>query len=120
METHTLDSSKAPLGRIASQAARLLMGKHRPTFQRHKVLPIRVIISHSDNIVLSGRKWKQKKYYRHSGFIGKLREFSAEELRDRDSRQILRHAVMGMLPKNKLRSRIIKNLIIHKGESPKA
>lgn len=118
METHTLDASKEPLGRLATKAAVFLMGKHRPDFQRHVKQPVRVVVSQSDRLVLTGRKWGSKAYYRHSGYIGHLREFSAEQMRDRDSRLMVRRAVLGMLPKNKLRSRMIKQLVIYKGQAP--
>ena len=116
MEIHTLDASKESLGRIAAKAAVFLMGKHSPSFQKHVKLPTRVIVTGSDDLVLTGRKMKQKTYYRHSGYIGKLKSFSAEWMKEHDSRQIVRAAVMGMLPKNKLRRQLIKNLIIYKNK----
>lgn len=118
METHTLDASKEPLGRIATKVAVLLMGKHRPSFERHVKMPMRVTVTESDRLVLTGRKWRQKRYWRHSGYIGNLRELTAQELRARDSRQIVRRAVLGMLPKNRLRQRLIKNLVVCKGAAP--
>lgn len=116
MKIYALDASKEPLGRLASRAAIILMGKHRPDFERHLKSSVRLTITHADNIVFTGRKWKQKTYYRHSGYIGKLKSFSAEWMKEHDSRQIIRAAVMGMLPKNKLRKQLIKNMIIYKGE----
>lgn len=118
METHTLDASREPLGRLASRAALLLMGKHRPDFQKHVKPAVRVVVTESDRLVLTGRKWYDKTYYRHSGYIGHLREFSAAEVRRRDSREMVRRAVMGMLPKNKLRSALDKKLVIYKGKAP--
>ena len=115
METLTLDASKESLGRIATKAAVFLMGKHNSLFQKHVKLPTKVIVTGSDELVLTGKKMKQKIYYRHSGYIGKLKSFSAEWMKEHDSRQIVRAAVMGMLPKNKLRKQLIKNLIIYKG-----
>jgi len=120
METHTFDASKEPLGRMATKIAVLLMGKHRPSFERRTVTPVRVIVTHSDDIVLTGRKWQNKRYHRHSGYIGNLKEFSADEMRRRDSRKLVRLAVIGMLPKNKLKRRIITHLTIYKSSSPKS
>ena len=119
METHTLDASLEPLGRLATKAAVFLMGKHRPDFQKHAKHPVRVVISQSDRLLLTGRKWRSKAYYRHSGYIGHLRKFSAGEMRERDSRLIVRQAVLGMLPKNKLRRELSRRLMIYKREASK-
>lgn len=119
METYTFDASKEPLGRMASRIAVLLMGKHRPSFKRHVKTPPRVIVAESDRLVLTGRKGIKKTYYRHSGYLGHLREFSADQMRRRDSREMVRRAVSGMLPKNKLRKQLLKQLIIYKESSPR-
>ncbi len=116
METFTFDASKEPLGRIASKAAIVLMGKHRPTFEKYRKIPIKVVVTNANRLVLTGRKEAEKRYYRHSGRIGNLREFSAGWMRGHDSRELVRLAVLGMLPKNKLRSQMIKNLTIYKNE----
>lgn len=118
METYTFDASKEPLGRMATKIAVRLMGKHRPSFERHVKIPSRIIITESDRLVLTGRKNKKKLYYRHSGYLGHLREFSAGEMRARDSRQMVRQAVAGMLPKNKLRKQLLKQLLVYKGAPP--
>lgn len=118
METHTLDATKEPLGRLAVKAAVFLMGKHSPDFERHRKKPIRVIVTGSDGLILTGRKWSQKRYRHHTGYIGHLKDFSASEMRERDSRRIVRQAVLGMLPKNKLRSQLDKRLLIYKGRAP--
>lgn len=117
METHTLDASKEPLGRLATRVAVLLMGKHRPTFERYRKNPVRVIVTHADDLILTGKKMREKRYYRHSGYLGHLKEFRAQELKRRDSRELVRLAISGMLPKNKLRKQLLKNLVIHRGES---
>ncbi|MDP3727276.1 MAG: 50S ribosomal protein L13 [bacterium] len=120
METHILDASKEPLGRLATKAAVFLMGKHRADFAKHIKQPVRVIVTEADRLVFTGRKWQKKLYRRHSGYIGHLREFTAEEMRARDSRLIVRRAVLGMLPKNKLRSALDKKLVIYKGQAPES
>ena len=111
----TLDAAKEPLGRLATKAAVLLMGKHRPSFERHRKSAPRVIVTNSDHTILTGRKWTQKKYYRHSGYIGNLKEISAASMRERDSRRIILLAIRGMLPKNKLRDQLMKRLSVYKG-----
>ena len=116
METHTFDASAEPLGRMASRIATILMGKHHPSVQHHVKEPIRVVVTQSDRVRLSGRKWDQKLYHRHSGYLGKLKTFTADWVRQHDSRRLVSLAVWGMLPKNKLRRRLIKNLVIYKGE----
>lgn len=118
METHTFDASVEPLGRLATKIAVLLMGKHKPSFEKHRKEVTRVIVTESDRLVLSGRKWRQKTYHRHSGHIGNLKTMTAEAMRERDSREIVRRAVLGMLPKNKLRQQLILNLRIYKNRAP--
>lgn len=116
METYILDASKEPLGRLATKAAVYLTGKNRPDFERHRKHPVLVVVTNSDRIRLSGRKWSGKRYYRHSGYLGHLKDFSAAEMRARDSRKMIRLAVMGMLPKNRLRNVLIKNLAVYKDD----
>ena len=120
METHIFDASTEPLGRMAAKVAVVLMGKHRPAFEKHRKEPIRVIVTESDRILLTGKKWKSKTYYRHSGYIGNLKAISAEAMRLRDSREIVRRAVSGMLPKNKLRNTLLKRLTIYRKTMPEA
>lgn len=119
METYTFDASKESLGRLASKAAVALMGKTSPSFVPYRVSRTRVVVHHSDALVFTGKKWTQKSYFRHSGYIGHLKTLQAGWMRDRDSRRIIRLAVLGMLPKNKLRKQRIKNLNIYKGEAPR-
>ena len=115
MRAHILDASSETLGRVASKAAALLMGKNRPDFERHVKEPVRLTIVNSDGIILTGKKWANKKYYRHSGYLGNLKEITAERMRRTDSRRLMRLAVVGMLPKNKLARKMVKNMEIHKG-----
>lgn len=118
VKTYTFDASKESLGRMASRIAVMLMGKDKPSFERHTKAPICIIITNSDKLILTGKKWQNKKYRRHSGYIGHLKETTAEQLKAADSRRIIRFAVSGMLPKNKLRARMLKNLLIYKGQNP--
>lgn len=114
MEYH-IDAKDKILGRLATEVAIKLRGKDSPSFDPSKLSGTRVVVLHTDDIKVSGRKMTQKLYRRHSGFHGGLKEESLRDLMARDSRLALRHAVMGMLPKNRLRDRIIKNLIMYKG-----
>ncbi len=116
MTTYTLDASKEPLGRLAAKAAVLLMGKNRADFKRHAASRVKIIITNSDSLMLTGRKWLGKKYYRHSGYLGHLKEITAERMKKADSRRMVRIAIIGMLPKNKLASQLIKNLEVRKSD----
>lgn len=116
MPEHIIDAKQKILGRLAVEAANLLRGKHKPTFRPYLDEGDIVTVINTDKIRFSGRKMKQKIYYHHSGYPGGLQETSLEKLMEKDSRQVVRRAVYGMLPKNKLRDRIIKKLKLFKGE----
>lgn len=109
------DAEGKVLGRLASQVAAKLRGKHNPLFTPHVDTGDSVIIINAEKINLTGRKLKQKKYYRHSGYIGNLKEITAEKLMEKRPEDIIRFAVKGMLPKNKLGRAIFKKLKVYKG-----
>lgn len=111
-KTHTIDASNKSLGRLATQIAILLRGKHKPDFLPYKDTGDFVIVKNVEKIKLTGKKLEKKKYYRHSGYLGGLKEITLKELFQKNPKEVLRKAVWGMLPKNKLRSRIIKKLKI--------
>lgn len=115
MAEHTLDAANKVLGRIASEAAIFLRGKNRPDFDPSRFSGDRVTIVNTDRVRVTGRKEKEKIYRRHSGFHGGLKEESLERVRRRDSRLLVSRAVAGMLPKNRLRARFMKNLILIRG-----
>lgn len=115
MEYH-LDACDKTLGRLATEIAILLCGKNSPRFDPAKLSGNKVYVSHTDKLRVTGKKAGQKVYRRHSGFHGGLKEEKLGKLMARDSRVALRHAVMGMLPKNRLRSRVIKNMVLSKAE----
>lgn len=104
------------VGRLASDIARLLLGKHNPSARPNIVVGEDVVVTHTDTMRVSGRKMTGKIYYRHSGYIGNLKEESLASLFKRDSREVLRRAVSGMLPKNKLRNERLKKLRLFRGE----
>lgn len=108
--THTIDASGKILGRLATKIATLLRGKHKPSFVPHRDMGDFVVVKNIREIELSGNKKDQKKYYHHTGYLGHLKEKSFKELWEENPGQVLKRAVKGMLPKNKLRPKQIKRL----------
>lgn len=111
-----IDASNKIVGRLASDIARLLLGKQNPAARPNKVAVEEIIVINTDIMRVSGRKMRDKTYYRHSGYIGNLKSETLESLFKRDSREVLRRAVSGMLPKNKLRKERMKKLRLFRGE----
>jgi large subunit ribosomal protein L13 len=110
-----VDAEGQVLGRLATLVASRLRGKHKPIYTPHVDTGDMVIIVNADKIVMTGRKWAQKTYYRHSGYIGGLKEITAEKLREKRPEDIIRFAVKGMLPKNRLGRQLIKKLKVYAG-----
>jgi large subunit ribosomal protein L13 len=116
-----VDAQDAVLGRLASQVAARLRGKHNPLFTPHVDTGDWVIVVNADKVKLTGRKWDQKIYYRHSGYIGGLKEITAKKLLEKRPEDIIRFAVRGMLPKNRLGRKLFKKLKVYTGaEHPHA
>mgnify|MGYP001612844144 CR=1 FL=1 len=113
---HHIDAKDKILGRLATQVAVLLRGKHTAQFDPAKLPNHQVTVYNTDFLKVSGKKMEQKIYLRHTGYHGGQRAEALQELMARDSRLAMRRAVMGMLPKNRLRSQIIKNLVLLKRE----
>lgn len=109
-ETHTIDATDKVLGRLASEVAVLLRGKHKPDFAPHKDIGDFVIIKNIKNLKITGKKMEQKEYFRHSGFLGGVRLTPLKKLFKENPAEVFKKAVYGMLPKNKLRARMIKRL----------
>ena len=109
-KTHTIDATGQVLGRLASQISILLRGKHKKIFQPNKDLGDFVIIKNIDKIRVTGKKMEKKKYYRHSGYLGGLKEISLQKLFAKNPAQVLKMAVLRMLPRNKLSKEQIKRL----------
>lgn len=109
-KTHTIDASGKVLGRLSTEIVNLLRGKHKPDFLPYKDMGDFVIVKNVDKIRLTGKKLEKKKYYRHSGYLGGLKKTSLRKLFQQNPKEVLRKAVWGMLPKNRLRARIIKKL----------
>ena len=104
------------LGRLATRIAVILMGKNKPSWQPHQDTGDNVIVTNATKIAITGRKEEQKQYFRYSGYPGGLRTETLADLRKRKPEDIIRHAVSGMLPKNRLGSAMIKKLFVYPGE----
>lgn len=110
-----IDAEGQTLGRLASEVASLLRGKHKPIFTPHVDTGDHVIIINAEKIKLTGKKWTDKKYYSHSNYPGGLKEKSAQQMRDRRPVKMLELTIKGMLPHNKLGSQIGKKLHVFAG-----
>lgn len=112
-----VDAAGVPLGRLASQVAALLRGKHKPTFTTHIDSGDYVIVVNADKVSLSGRKLDQKKYFKHSGYVGGISSIVADDLRDRNPERMIQLAVKRMIPKGALGHQVIKKLKVYAGDS---
>lgn len=110
---YLLDASTAPLGKVAAEAAKLLLGKGKPQFSAHIDCGDYVIVTNTADIVVTGKKLEQKRYYRHSGYPGGLSTRTLAEQLERDSTKVIYAAVRGMLPNNKLLDERLKRLKIY-------
>jgi len=111
-----IDADGAVLGRLASTVAARIRGKHNPLYTPHADMGDHVIVINAEKIVLTGRKLDQKYYYRHSGYMGGLKEISARKLMEKRPEDLVRFAVKGMLPKNRLGRQLIKKLRVYVGD----
>lgn len=112
---YIIDAANKPLGRVATEVARLLKGKHKPTYSTHLDCGDFVIVINSDKIILTGNKLNDKYYRHHSGYMTGLKEISYKDLMAKSSDKALTLAVKGMLPKNSLGRSMITKLKIYKG-----
>ena len=112
-----VDAQGEVLGRLASKVAAHLKGKHNPLYTPHVDTGDAVIVINADKIALTGRKLDNKKYYRHSGYIGGLKTITAKQLLEKKPEDLIRFAVKGMLPKNRLGRRLFKKLKVYTGDS---
>ena len=112
---YVIDAADKPLGRVATEVARLLKGKHKPTYSTHMDCGDFVIVINSDKIVLTGNKLNDKYYRHHSGYMTGLKEINYKDLMAKSSDKALTLAVKGMLPKNSLGRSMITKLKIYKG-----
>jgi large subunit ribosomal protein L13 len=114
---HVIDASGKVLGKLATQAASLLMGKHKPIFSRNLDTGDFVVIINADKVRVTGNKAEQKLYYRHSGYPGGLKSISLEKMLQTNPTRVIGHAVKGMLPHNRLGAGMMKKLRVYAGES---
>ena len=112
---HLLDASKLPVGRLSTVAARLLIGKDKPSFTHHIDVGDYVVIINAESLVMTGNKLEGKKYYRHSGFPGSLTQKTLKEKISSDPNSVIKKAIRGMLPVNKLRPARLARLKIYQG-----
>ncbi len=112
-----VDAQDAILGRLATVVAARLRGKHNPMFTPHIDCGDSVIVVNAEKIQLTGRKLDQKNYYRHSGFMGGIKSITARKLLEKRPEDLVRSAVKGMLPKNRLGRQIFKKLKVYAGDS---
>lgn len=110
-----VDASNQVLGRLATEIARLLRGKHKATFTPHLDTGDFVVVVNAERVKLTGRKLDDKKYYRHSGRPGSLKTETARERLEKYPERVIRAAVWGMLPKNRLGRRLLKKLKVYAG-----
>ena len=110
-----VDAEGQVLGRLASSVASRLRGKHNPLFTPHVDTGDAVIVVNAEKIMLTGNKWSQKNYYRHSGYMGGLKTITAKELLEKKPEDLVRNAVKGMLPKNRLGRALLKKLKVYTG-----
>src|SRR6516162_9811668 len=111
---YVVDASNQALGRLATKVARLLIGKDKPSFTPYLDSGDHVVVINADKIRLTGNKVEQKVYYSHSGYPGGLKEVPAKRVRETKPEWMVREAVLGMLPKNKLRARRAKKLRVYR------
>lgn len=113
---YVVDAKERVLGRLATQIATVLRGKHKTQFTPHMDAGDYVVVVNADKVVLTGNKLEKKVYYRHSGYVGGLKKTLAKEMLQKKPENIIRLAVKGMLPKNSLGRRQLKKLKVYAGQ----
>jgi large subunit ribosomal protein L13 len=114
---YVVNAEDAILGRLATKVASHLRGKHNPAFTPHVDTGDWVVVINAEKVALTGRKWDQKLYHRHSGYIGGLTSISAKNLKEKRPEDLVRFAVKGMLPKNRLGRKLFKKLKVYAGNA---
>ncbi len=110
-----VDADGQSLGRLASKVAKLIRGKHKPNYTPHVDCGDNVVIINAEKINLTGKKWTDKTYIRHTGYPGGQKSLTAQEMFDKNPTRLIEKAVKGMLPKNKLGSTLFRNLYVYAG-----
>jgi len=114
---HVVDASGKVLGRLATQVASLLMGKHKPIFSYNLDTGDFVVVINADKVRVTGNKAKQKVYYRHSGYPGGLKSITLEKMMQTNPTRVIEYAVKGMLPHNRLGASMRKKLRVYVGDT---
>jgi large subunit ribosomal protein L13 len=112
---HLVDAKDRVLGRVAAEVSQLLRGKHKPYFVPHLDVGDFVVVVNAKDVQVTGKKRRDKKYYRHSGYPGGLKTETFEELIGRRPTEVIRKAVWGMMPKNRLGRQMMKKLRVYAG-----
>lgn len=112
---YVVDAADKTLGRLASEIAQYIRGKHKPTFTPHVDMGDYVIVVNAEKVKLSGKKWDDKKHYSHTNYPGGIEEVTYKELREENPEFIIEKAVKGMLPHNKLGRKMFKKLKVYSG-----
>ena len=112
---HVVDAADQTLGRLASQVAALLIGKHKPTYSPHLDMGDFVVVVNAEKVRVTGKKLTDKVYYRHSGYMGGLKQTTLGELLARRPARVMEMAVRGMLPRNRLSRKLIRHLKVYAG-----
>lgn len=112
---YVVDAENKVLGRLATQIAVRLRGKHKPLYTPHADTGDFIVVVNAKKVTMTGSKWDRKMYYRHSGYVGGLKQISARKLLEKKPEEIIRYAVRRMLPKNSLGRRQLKKLKIYAG-----
>jgi len=112
---HVLDASGQTLGRLSTHVAGLLMGKHKPSFSRHLDMGDFVIVINASKVHVTGKKLDDKIYYRHSGYMGGLKETPLGDMLERHPGRVIELAVRGMLPRNRLSRHLLRHLKVYPG-----
>jgi len=112
---YVVDASECILGRLASFVAGRLRGKHKPIYTPHVDTGDHMIVINANKVALTGKKWNEKLYYRHSGYVGGLKSMTAKQLLQKRPEDLVIRAVRGMLPKNRLGRNMLKKLKVYAG-----
>ncbi len=112
---HLIDAADRPLGRLATEVATLLRGKHKPAFHPSQDIGDYVVVVNASKVAVTGRKLEQKMYYRHSGHLGRLKETTLKDMLAKRPERVIEHAVRGMLPKNRLGRTQYRHLRVYAG-----
>jgi large subunit ribosomal protein L13 len=112
---HVVDADGQTLGRLATQVANILMGKHKPTYSRHLDMGDYVVVVNAEKIRVTGNKLRDKKYYHHSGYMGGIKERTLGTMLQRRPRRVVELAVRGMLPRNRLGRQLYRHLKVYGG-----